>query len=109
MKLSTIESLAWVREHMPKESAQALAQFLTINPNYRGAGWDDCLDRLLDADAHLSVTEPLYEDEDLRAMGALPAAVAITCLYASKWFAESSPDDQHRSVIATIMLNGATT
>jgi hypothetical protein len=90
---------------MPQESAVALLQFVIFNPQMQGAGWDDCLDRLLDADAHLSLTEPLYEEEPTF-QGALPAAVAITLYYASKAFAESSPTDQAMFVLATIQNNG---
>jgi hypothetical protein len=103
------DHLTWVREHMPQESAQALTKFLTIDPKWTGAGWDDLLDMMLDADAHLEVTEPLYEfsyGNGLRDMGMLPAAVAITLLYASKAFAEMTADQQAITVKATIDNNG---
>lgn len=103
--MNTDESLTWVREHMPQESAQALYKFTGINPRYQGAGWDDCLEVLLDSDSHLDVTEPLYDDTPLARYGALPAAVAITLLYASEMFAKASPEHQWNMVNATIVLN----
>jgi hypothetical protein len=103
--MNTNEALKWVMKNMPSDASQALAKFISVNPGYRGAGWDDCLERLLDADAHLNVTEPLYEDEGLKALGALPAAVAITCLYASRAFAEADSTSQRIVVKATIENN----
>lgn len=95
------ESMAWVIHHMPDEARLALSKFVEINPHYRGAGWDDCLDVLLDSDSHMDVTEPLHLD----GKGSLPAAVAITLLYASRAFAEAPPEHQKIAVTATIENN----
>src|SRR5688500_2089676 len=39
----------------------AYTRFVARNPQFQGADWADCLDRLLDSDAHLELTEPLYD------------------------------------------------
>lgn len=65
----------------------ALQYFAEINPHYKGAAWIDCLDVLLEADAHLEITEPAYE-----ALAALVPIehkgwilpVTLTLLYARK-------------------------
>lgn len=99
--------LTWVLEHMPKESNDALIKFTSINPHWRGAGWDDCLDQLMDTDSHLEVVEPLFERSTESVYPArLISAVAITLLYASQDFAElSTPDMQWIQVEATIRNN----
>ena len=71
------QRLAWVVEHMPEESKLALARFVKVNPAYNGAGWDDCLDVLLDTDSHLDVTEPLAE-EDIE----MSSEIGVTLLWA---------------------------
>jgi hypothetical protein len=104
--MKTDQALRWVTTHMPKESADALALFTQVNPHWRGAGWDDCLAILLDSDSNLEVTEPMYDDIRLSDMGSLPAAVALTCFYASKTFAEAPTEIQTLMVAATIDNNG---
>src|SRR5262245_5652156 len=89
-------ALDWVMTHMPTTASQALSRFTELNPHWRGAHWDDCLDRLIDADAHLDITEPLsvatYEGlSDQFILDGydihLVDAVAITILYADRNFA----------------------
>ena len=104
--MSYDNALTWVMDSMPTEAQQALETFTRLNPHWRGAYWDDCLDVLLDSDSHLDVTEPLHDDEVLDTMGALPGAVAITCLYASKFFAEQDAEHQRLIVRLTIQTNG---
>jgi hypothetical protein len=41
----------------PEQRDTALANFIKLNPHYDGAHWDDVLAILLDADAHLDLTE----------------------------------------------------
>lgn len=41
----------------PDEVALALDRFTTANPHYQGAHWDDVIDELFNADAHLDITE----------------------------------------------------
>jgi hypothetical protein len=115
MNTRNTSHLDWVLEHMPDESARALGTFTHINQHWRGAHWDDCLDRIMDADGHLEVTEPLCEAarEAIIASGysktypaALTSAVGITLLYASQAFAEATPDEQWIMVEATITNNG---
>lgn len=107
MNTRNTSHLDWVLEHMPKESADALAKFTSINPHWRGAHWDDCLDQLMDADAHLDMTESMWERcAETVYPASLVSAVAMTLLYASKMFAESDPDMQWQMVEATIRNNG---
>lgn len=94
--------LAWVRTHMPDESALALDKFLETNPHMRGAGWDDCLDRLIDGDAYLNITEPIHERSD-SPQPSLVTAVALTMLYASREFAVDYNDIQRVIAIAVII------
>ena len=95
------EALDWVTLRMP-EALDALIRFTELNPNWKGANWDDCLDTLIDSDSHLDVTEPLYEDEYLRSFGQLAEAVAITLLYASREFRGLDQATQARTVRAVI-------
>jgi hypothetical protein len=97
------DHLTWVLEKMPEACALALAKFTQINPHWRGANWDDCLDTLIDSDSHLDLTEPLYD-----AVKETPyeyrrcESVAITMLYSSQSFAESKLADQITQVIYTV-------
>lgn len=50
-----------VQRALPEVSDKALAKFLTVNPNWRGAEWADCLSVLCDSDSNLEVSEPLWE------------------------------------------------
>lgn len=43
------------------QSDLALDKFVELNPHMRGATWADVLSVLDDGDAHLAVTEPIYE------------------------------------------------
>jgi hypothetical protein len=99
--------LSWVVEHMPEASAMALNRFTTLNPHWQGAHWDDCLDTLMDADANLEVTEPLWEAarESVHS-GHLVTAVGLTYLYASQAFAEMSPEARWVVVDSTIRNDG---
>lgn len=40
----------------------AYARFVGLNPAWAGAYWADILGHLLDHDAHLDITEPLWDD-----------------------------------------------
>ena len=94
--------LRWVRECMPAESAAALATFTRINAHFRGAEWDDCLDIMLDADANLEVTEPIYEALQDSDYLHLVSPVALTLLYASEAFGDLSVEAQTVIVSDTI-------
>ena len=95
----------WVREHLPNMSADARAKFLERNPQMRGAGWDDCLERLLDSDSHLDITEPIHEIFD--ATGPynprLVSAVALTLLYADRDFAVTFTNEQRAEAVAVVI------
>jgi len=104
MKRKT-EYLAWVREKMPVASSVALDRFTTINPHWQGAGWDDCLDVLIDSDSHIDLVEPLYEacketPHDFR----LAEAVGITLLYSDMEFAAADNDTRATKVFQTIAM-----
>lgn len=51
-----------IQKHMPKQSAAALEYFTESNPHWRGAQWADALDLLLEADAHVEMTDAIYDD-----------------------------------------------
>lgn len=44
----------------PAQRRSAYARFVGANPEYRGAFWADILADLVDRDANLDVTEPLW-------------------------------------------------
>src|SRR4249920_3801329 len=93
--------LRWVRENMPLVSAVALQNFIMVNPSWNGAGWDDCLDMLLDSDSHLELTEPLYEqaeDEEVERLE-LVSPIAITLLWSHRFDREVVTLDEVRSVL----------
>jgi hypothetical protein len=46
---------------MPAFAERALANFIQVNPNWKGASWADCLQPLDDSDSNLEVTEPEYD------------------------------------------------
>lgn len=94
-------ALDWVIIHMP-EVLDALIRFTEQNPNYRGSRWDDVLDMMFDTDAHLSVTEPLYSHPEIREMGPLPAAIALTLVWASKEFRNADAEAQYRRVLEVL-------
>lgn len=98
------DHLQWVRIHMPDECSKALARFIDWNLAWRGAGWDDCLDRLMDSDAHLEITEPIHEilDSD---RPRLVSAVAITLLWADKTFATEFTDEMRAVAVAATIAN----
>jgi hypothetical protein len=96
--------LAWVMQHMPVEAAAALDRFTTLNPSWRGANWDDCLDALMDADANLETTEPIIERlEHLDAM--LVCAVTLTILYSDRGFAMEYDDAMRATAVAATIGN----
>jgi hypothetical protein len=81
------QGLRWVRENMPEECVKALATFVRCNPGWNGAGWDDCLDILIDSDSHLELTEPMWVafdemDPPYRVMPPV-CEIAVTLLYAN--------------------------
>jgi hypothetical protein len=95
--------LTWVLDKMPEASRLALLKFTELNPHWRGAHWDDCLDTLIDSDSHLELTEPLYEaSKETPYSGFLVEAVGITMLYSSQSFAESKLADQVKQVLYTV-------
>lgn len=105
----TATALRFVIEKMPKESIDALMKFTERNPRWRGAGWDDCLDILLDSDSHLDVTEPIMDrllTLNPELIPTMICAVTITLLYASRAFAESTVEAQATQVVATLHNNG---
>ena len=95
----------WVITNMPNEATDALAKFVSINHHYRGAGWEDCLEVLLDSDAQLEVTEPMADA--MPEWGALHAAITMTLIYASRVFATDMTTEQRITAVrATIANNG---
>jgi hypothetical protein len=71
-----------VEKALPEESAQALANFLEVNPRWDGAHWADVLEVMMDADAHLSLVEKVidtYPEHDPEKV----AAVTITMVAAA--------------------------
>lgn len=107
MTVRNTEHLTWVLEHMPQESADALITFTKVNPHWRGAHWDDCLDTVIDADGHLDITEPMFDlMEGTNYPPNLVTAVTITLLWASQAFAEANEEDRATMVKATIANNG---
>ncbi len=59
----------------PQASEKALECFARLNPHWRGAGWDDVLDLLINSDAHLDLTETMSPES---------ALLALTLLYAKE-------------------------
>jgi hypothetical protein len=98
----------WVNAHMPREATDALLKFTSINPHWRGAHWEDCLEVLVDSDSHLDITEPLHEDERLESYPSrLVECIAQTLIYASKPFSVDYDDDMRVAAVkATIDNNG---
>jgi hypothetical protein len=81
------EYLLGIERYMPRESDLALTYFVQLNPKYDGAKWADCLDVLLETDAHLDVTEPTYEAlKPIVPIGTEPwiLPITMTLLYAHK-------------------------
>lgn len=93
------EALRWVMQHMPVEADAALAKFLEMNRQMTGSGWDDCLAMMLDADAHLAITEPVV-DLLPEADPTLAVAVTLTILYSSEAFAVHMDDIGRASDVA---------
>jgi hypothetical protein len=101
------QAIQWVIKHMPRESAQALTEFVSINTSYNGAAWGDVLDILLNSDTYVSITDLIYQDAEMKDLGMLPAAVAVTLMLASKTFATNIDDDTRLMYVrATIQNNG---
>lgn len=59
---SNTDRLLRTQKAMAGHAARALTRFTILNPRFQGAQWADCLDLLLDADSHLDLTEPLYDE-----------------------------------------------
>lgn len=104
------DHLTWVTEHMPDESAAALVTFTEQNPHWRGAHWDDCLDVLIDCDAFIEVTEPIFDlmtgPEWAPFPPILTSSIIITLMLSSKQFCEASLGEKVIMVKATIYNNG---
>jgi hypothetical protein len=100
--MRNLNNLMWVARMMPEECALALDRFVRVNPSYNGANWEDCLDILLDSDAHLEVTEPIYEE-----IGALyedkSSFVAVTLLWA---YGGVPTADEVRAVLQRTNVHG---
>jgi hypothetical protein len=82
-----VRELTRIRDGMPEHSAVALEHFVGLNPNWEGAHWDDVLERLLDADANISITDPIYtalRPEMSEAQGRYIVPVTLTLFYANK-------------------------
>ena len=82
-----VSILLTTEEHMPAQSRDALEHFLVDNPRMQGAHWADVLDMLLDADAHVNLTDTVYDE--LRTIVPLGTEgwilpVFLTLLYANK-------------------------
>ena len=96
----------WVHEHMPREEAAALAQFVAIHPNQRGIHWWDALSMLRDYDAHLDVTEPMAEAMDGDEWTVLHTFVTYTILYAERAFSDYTTEHRVQALRATINNGG---
>jgi len=57
--MTSDELTAAVNSLDPGVRQRALDWFTTVNPHWKGANWDDVVDALLQADAHLDITEAL--------------------------------------------------
>jgi hypothetical protein len=104
MNITTDQAIDWVTANMPDESAAAIAQFTVNNPHYRGAGWDDVLAIMLDADADLQWTEPLREFDETFPANPLEGAVLTTLVWAVEGFFEQYEANQIVRV-RSIILN----
>jgi hypothetical protein len=51
-----------VQRYMPARSVGALEHFKKANPSFEGAQWADVLDILLENDAHVDLTDAIYDD-----------------------------------------------
>ena len=102
MNTATEHAITWVTLHLPNESAAALDQFTARNPHFRGAGWDDVLDIILDSDADLVWTEPLHEVDETFPASPLESAVTTTMAWALDGFVEQPADEQIDYVRALI-------
>ena len=103
------DAYAWINEHMPREEAQALAQFCAINPRMRGIPWWDAMSMLRDSDAHLDVVESMAEivKEDGDEWTMLHTFVTYTLLYASRLFSvDMNNIERVFALRATIANNG---
>jgi hypothetical protein len=105
MNITNDQSIDWIIEHMPAESLAALRQFCERNAHFRGAGWDDVLEILLDADADLQWTEPLHEVDETFPANPLESAVTTTLAWAVEGFVERPAVEQIIVVRATIDNN----
>jgi hypothetical protein len=107
--MSTEETAAytWVAEHMPTEVAQALAQFVAINPRQRGIDWWTTLDILCDCDAHLDIIEPVAEvfKEAGDAWTVLHSYVTLTLIYASRVFSVDWTTEQRVMAVRVTIDN----
>jgi len=76
-----------IEELLSDHSKKALEHFVETNPHYRGAHWADALDIMLEADAHVGLTEAIYEDlKPIVPLGKEPwiVPVFLTLMYARK-------------------------
>ena len=89
------DAVMWVARMMPDENALALDRFTRVNPAFKGANWEDCLDVLVDSDSHLEVTEPMYEKIGAP-YEAMSSYVTITLIWA---YGGEPTVDEVRSVI----------
>jgi len=88
MNTDLAQAIDWVTTNLRGQSAAALAQFTEVNPHYRGADWDDCLDIIADCDADLQWTEPLHEVDESFPADVLESAVTTTLAWAVEGFVE---------------------
>jgi hypothetical protein len=102
--MTTSDALAWVRLHMPVEAEAARRKFVEVNPRQTGIHWDDALDMLLDADAHLEIIEPVI-DLLPEADAMLVAAITMTVLYSDRGFATEYDDRMRAEAVAATIRN----
>lgn len=102
MNSATDQAIDWVRDHLPQLSQSAINQFVVRNPHYRGAGWDDVLEIIMDADADLQWTTPLEEVDDTFPANPLESAVTTTYAWAVEGFVERPALEQIATVRDTI-------
>jgi len=96
-----------VERALPRESAQALVEFVKLNPRWQGAHWADCLDELDNTDAHCGDVDDTWERLHVRvpAEGSrLIRLVALTLCYAHGGW---PPDDVVEAGVLTVLNQGA--
>jgi len=92
-----------IERYMRIEADEALARFVLTNPHLRGIDWWTALDMLIDADAHLDITEPLAER--FPHWSPLHAYVTLTALYNSKDFSQEWTDEM-RAICVRATIEG---